>query len=55
MEKVITVGDRTIKEEYVQNFESKYKNQLGDCKYFEISPYGIPQQSRFLNFRWDLN
>lgn len=53
--KAMPIGDRNIKEEYIQNFESKYKNQLGDCKYFEISPYGIPQQPRFLNFRWDLN
>lgn len=49
------IGSREIKEEYIENFEIKYKNQLGDCKYFELSPYGIPQQPRFLNFRWDLN
>lgn len=49
------MGDRLIKEEYIQNFESKYKNQLGDCKYFELSPYGIPQQPQFVSFRWDLN
>ena len=53
--KASPMGARAIKEEYVQNFDSCYKNQLGDCKYFEISPYGIPQQPKFIAFRWDLN
>lgn len=48
------LGDRATKEEYVQNFESKYKDHLGDCKYFELSPYGKPQQPHFLHFRFDL-
>ena len=53
--KAMPIGDRATKEEYVRNFEKEYKNQWGDCKYFELSPYGIPQQPRFLNFRWDIN
>ena len=53
--KASPMGNRDVKEEYVQNFDSCYKNQLGDCKYFEISPYGIPQQPKFIAFRWDLN
>lgn len=53
--KASPMGDRVIKEEYVLNFDEKYKNQLGDCKYFEMSPYGIPQQPKFISFRWDLN
>lgn len=53
--KAMPIGNRATKEEYIRNFEKEYKNQWGDCKYFEISPYGIPQQPRFLNFRWDIN
>lgn len=53
--KASPMGNRATKEEYIQNFDSCYKNQLGDCKYFEISPYGIPQQPKFIAFRWDLN
>ena len=52
--KASPMGDRLTKEVYVTNFEDKYINQLGDCKYFEISPYGIPQQPKFVAFRIDL-
>lgn len=52
--KASPIGDRATKEEYVTNFEKKYMNVYGDCKYFEISPYGIPQQPKFTVFRWDL-
>lgn len=47
-------GDRNQKIEYTDNFEEKYKGHLGDCKYFEISPYGIPEQPSFVAFRFDL-
>ena len=47
------MGDRATKEEYVANFEEKYINRYGDCKYFELSPYGIPQQPKFIAFRGD--
>lgn len=52
--KAMPLGDRATKEEYVQNFETKYKGHLGDCKYFEYSDDGIPCQPKFLAFRWDL-
>lgn len=47
-------GDRNQKIEYTENFESKYKGHMGDCKFFEYSPYGIPEQPSFIAFRWDL-
>lgn len=52
--KAMPLGDRSIKDEYVKNFEEKYKNHLGDCKYFEYSDDGIPCQPKFLAFRFDL-
>lgn len=52
--KASPLGDRKTKAEYVENFESKYKNHLGDCKYFEYSPLGLPQQPKFLHWRFDL-
>ncbi len=48
------VGDRATKEEYVNNFEEKYKNKIGECTYFNYSDDGIPVQPRFRIFRWDL-
>lgn len=50
--KAMPIGDRSVKEEYVANF-SKYKDQFGDCKYFELSKDGIPCQPKFLAFRYD--
>lgn len=52
--KASPMGDRRTKEEYVQNFKTKYLNQLGDCKYFEYSDEGIPCQPKFICFRYDL-
>ena len=52
--KAMPIGDRITKEEYVRNFESKYKNHLGDCKYFTLSDDGIPTQPKFKAFRFDL-
>lgn len=52
--KASPLGDRETKAEYVENFEEKYKNHLGDCKYFEYSSDGLPQQSKFLGWRFDL-
>ena len=51
--KAMPLGDRETKQEYVDNFEN-YRNQLGDCKYFELSEEGMPQQPKFLAFRADL-
>ncbi len=48
------IGDRGIKQEYIDNFESKYKNQIGTCKYFELSEDGIPCQPKFIAFRYDI-
>ncbi len=48
------VGDRTVKEEYVTNFESKYKDHLAECTYFNYSDEGIPTQPKLRVFRFDL-
>lgn len=47
-------GDRATKAEYVENFEPKYKNKLGECTFFSWSDAGLPLQPRFRIFRWDL-
>ncbi len=48
------VGDRVTKEEYVTNFESKYKDHLAECTYFNYSEDGIPTQPKLRVFRFDL-
>ena len=48
------VGNRELKEEYVQNFEYKYKNHLAECTYFNFSEDGIPTQPKLRIFRFDL-
>lgn len=48
------LGTREQKIEYTDNFESKYLNHLGDCKYFNISAHGVVEQPVFTTFRWDL-
>lgn len=48
------VGDRATKEEYVQNFEEKYKGHLLECTYFNLSDDGIPTQPKGRIFRFDL-
>lgn len=52
--KAMPVGDRAIKEEYVENFESKYKGHLLECTYFNYSDEGIPTQPKGRTFRFDL-
>lgn len=47
-------GDRATKEEYVENFESKYKNHLAECTFFNYSDEGIPCQPKMRVFRFDL-
>ena len=49
------LGDRQQKEEYVENFESLYKNHIGECKFFYYSDDGLPLQPAFKAFRDDLN
>lgn len=48
------VGDRAVKEEYVQNFEHKYKDHMAECTYFNYSDEGIPTQPKLRIFRFDL-
>ena len=48
------VGDRATKEEYVENFETKYKNHLAECTYFNYSEDSIPTQPKLRVFRFDL-
>lgn len=52
--KAMPVGDRNVKEEYVENFESKYKNHLAEVTYFNYSDDGIPTQPKLRIFRFDL-
>ena len=52
--KAMPVGDRATKEEYVANFESKYKGHVLECTYFNLSDDGIPTQPKGRIFRFDL-
>ena len=48
------VGNREIKAEYVENFETKYKGHKAECTFFNYSDDGIPTQSKLRIFRFDL-
>ena len=48
------VGDRATKEEYVENFEDKYKGHKAECTYFSYSDEGIPTQPKLRVFRFYL-
>lgn len=52
--KAMPVGDRATKEEYVENFESKYNGHMAECTYFNYSDEGIPTQPKLRIFRFDL-
>ena len=52
--KAMPVGNRATKEEYIANFESKYKGHLLECTYFNLSDDGIPTQPKGRIFRFDL-
>ena len=52
--KAMPVGNRSVKDEYVENFESKYKNHFAECTYFNYSNDGIPTQPKMRVFRFDL-
>nr|DAH58147.1 MAG TPA: hypothetical protein [Bacteriophage sp.] len=54
MEKVIIVGDRAIKTEYVENFDNKYRGHKAECTFFNYSDNGIPTQPKLRVFRFDL-
>lgn len=47
-------GTREDKEEYISNFDVKYKNKYGECTFFNYSEDGIPTQPKFRIFRFDL-
>lgn len=48
-------GDREQKQEYWNNFEQKYKGQIGECKFFYYSDEGVPLQPSFKAFRYDID
>ena len=48
------VGNRATKEEYVENFDNKYKGHKAECTYFNYSNDGIPTQPKLRIFRFDL-
>ena len=48
------LGDRLTKEEYWNNFEIKYKDTIGECKFFYYSDDGVPLQPAFKAFRYDI-
>lgn len=48
------MGSRELKIDYTDNFETKYKNHIGECKFFEYSKENIPCQPTFITFRFDL-
>lgn len=48
------VGNREIKAEYVENFETKYKGHKAECTFFNYSDDGIPTQPKLRIFRFDL-
>lgn len=52
--KAMPCGDRDTKEEYVKNFDTKYKNHLAECTYFNYSDDGKPTQPKLRVFRFDL-
>ena len=52
--KAMPVGDRTVKAEYVENFEEKYEGHMAECTYFNLSDEGVPTQPKLRVFRFDL-
>lgn len=48
------LGDHAQKEEYTNNFETKYMGHMGEVKYFYRSPDGIPLLPVFRSFRFDI-
>lgn len=52
--KAMPCGTRELKEEYVTNFEHKYKGHLAECTYFNLSDSGVPTQPKLRIFRFDL-
>ena len=52
--KAMPCGTRDLKEEYITNFDSKYKGHFAECTYFNYSNDGIPTQPKMRVFRFDL-
>lgn len=52
--KAMPCGTREDKEEYISNFDVKYKNHFAECTYFNYSNDGIPTQPKMRVFRFDL-
>lgn len=52
--KAMPVGNREVKEEYVENFDSKYRGHKAECTFFNYSDDGVPTQPRMRVFRFDL-
>lgn len=48
------MGNHELKVDYTENFETVYRNHLGDVKYFADSEHGVVQQPCFIAFRFDL-
>lgn len=47
-------GTREQKEEYVENFDTKYREHMAECTFFNYSADGIPTQPKLRIFRFDL-
>lgn len=52
--KAMPVGNREVKEEYVENFDSKYRGHIAECTFFNYSDDNIPTQPKLRIFRFDL-
>lgn len=52
--KAMPVGNREVKEEYVENFDSKYRGHKAECTFFNYSDDNIPTQPKLRIFRFDL-
>lgn len=52
--KAMPVGDRAVKEEYVENFEDKYEGHKAECTFFSYSDENKPTQPKLRHFRFDL-
>lgn len=52
--KAMPVGNREVKEEYVENFEEKYKGHLAECTFFNYTDDGLVSQPKLRTFRFDL-
>jgi hypothetical protein len=47
-------GNLAQKQEYWDNFETRYKGHIGECKFFYYSEDNVPLQPSFKAFREDI-